>query len=105
MSEEQSDSQNKTTATVASENVGNARRFWNSGRHTHVISLLLMAVATLGSAWSGFQASLWNGIQTFRLADATKLGGLATEERVVANQHRNLDAAVFIEYCRAVSEG
>jgi hypothetical protein len=49
-----------------------AARFWSSKKRTNIIALLLMALATLGSSWSGFQASLWDGTQTFQLAEATK---------------------------------
>jgi 5'-deoxynucleotidase YfbR-like HD superfamily hydrolase len=38
-----------------------AGHFWQVSRHTHFLALLLMAIATLGTSCSGFQASLWNG--------------------------------------------
>src|SRR5262245_24420661 len=68
------------------------------------VALVLMALATLGSAWSGFQAGLWNGIQTFRLADATKASRMSSQDTLLANQQRNLDAASFMEYARAISD-
>lgn len=73
-------------------------------RITQLAASLLMILATLGSSWSGFQSGLWNGIQTFRLADATKLSRLSSENAIVANQLRSVDAAGFIEYARAISE-
>jgi hypothetical protein len=79
--------------------------FWNSKAHTNTVALVLMAVATLGSSWCGFQSNLWNGIQTFLLADSTKASRLASEARLLANQHRNLDAAFFIEFAAAMSGG
>jgi hypothetical protein len=103
MSEHSIRSADNTTTAATSEGAGQTRHFWNSKHFTHTVSLLLMALATLGTSWSGFQSSLWNGTQTFRLADSTRLGRLAAEERVVANQHRNLDAAIFMEYCEAIS--
>lgn len=96
------DTDNTTTA-APSEGAGQTRHFWNSKHFTHTVALLLMALATLGTSWSGFQSSLWNGTETFRLADSTRLGRLAAEERLVANQHRNLDASIFMEYCEAIS--
>jgi hypothetical protein len=74
------------------------------GHYEQTIALLLMAMATLGSAWCGYQASLWNGIQTFKLADSTKMSRLASEGRITASQQRNLDEALFVEYARAVGE-
>ena len=74
------------------------------GRYAQTIALLLMAMATLGSSWCSFQAGLWSGIQTFRLADSTKMSRLAMEGRITASQQRNLDEALFVEYARAVGE-
>ena len=74
------------------------------GRFAQTIALLLMAMATLGSSWCSYQAGLWSGIQTFRLADSTKLSRLASEGRITAAQQRNLDEALFVEYARAVGE-
>ena len=31
---------------------------------------IILSIAILGTAWSAYQAALWNGIQTFRLAAA-----------------------------------
>ncbi|HKT46243.1 MAG TPA: hypothetical protein VJP87_01845 [Candidatus Acidoferrales bacterium] len=64
-----------------------------------------MALATIGSAWSGFQSSLWSGIQTFALADASRFGRNASESDLVANQQRSLDGQAFMEYSRALAEG
>jgi hypothetical protein len=74
------------------------------GRYAQTIALLLMAMATLGSSWCSYQAGLWSGIQTFKLADSTKMSRLASEGRMIAGQQRNLDEALFVEYARAVGE-
>jgi hypothetical protein len=74
------------------------------GRYAQTVALLLMAMATLGSSWCSYQAGLWSGIQTFKLADSTKMSRLASEGRMIAGQQRNLDEALFVEYARAVGE-
>jgi hypothetical protein len=73
-------------------------------RLTRILAPLLMTLATMGSAWGGFQSGLWNGIQTFRLADASKLSRLSSDNTLLASQQRNVDAAGFMEYARAISE-
>jgi hypothetical protein len=73
-------------------------------RHTELAAVLLMALATLGSSWSGFQGSIWNGIHIFRLADAAGLERVASENRLEANQRINLDVALFLAYVRSVSQ-
>jgi hypothetical protein len=82
-----------------------AGHFWQVNRHTRFLALLLMAIATLGTSWSGFQASLWNGKQIFRLADTNRLGRLSNSNAMTGNQLRIVDAALFMEYARAYSEG
>lgn len=92
-----------TTSEVTTKGEEGARNE-RLGHSAQTIALLLMAMATLGSAWCGYQASLWNGIQTFKLADSTKMSRLASESRITASQQRNLDEALFVEYARAVGE-
>ena len=73
-------------------------------KFTRILALALMAVATLGSAWGGFQAGLWSGIQTFRLADAMKLSRLSLEDSVLSVQQQSFDAVTFMDFAQAVSE-
>jgi hypothetical protein len=68
------------------------------------LALTVMALATLGSSWCGYQASLWNGIQTFHLADAFTLARQADLKSTTANQIRALDAALFLEYTRELQQ-
>jgi hypothetical protein len=82
---------------------GAAHSGWE--RRTHTLSLLLMAWATLGFAWSSFQSSLWVGMQTFKLIDSTSYGRRSDLQAAVANQMRLVDLSLFIEYERFSSEG
>jgi hypothetical protein len=74
-------------------------------RRANMLALLLMALATLGSSWNAFQASLWNGKQTFSLIDAVNFAREADEKAVTANQLRSVEASLFVEYSRDLSEG
>ena len=74
-------------------------------RLSNTLALWLMALATLGSSWSGYQASLWDGRQSFALADASALGREANEKEIIAYQQRTLDASLFVEYTRNLKEG
>jgi hypothetical protein len=92
---------NKTDAATARE-AGNAR---NWDHRTNMMAVLLMALATLGSSWSAYQSSLWNGVQTFRLMDASTLSRAASEKSLTSNQQRTVEAALFVEYARYLYEG
>lgn len=72
---------------------------------TNMLAVLLMALATLGSSWSAFQASLWNGVQIFHLNDAAKLSREADEKTTIAGQQRGLDTALFVQCARDFYEG
>jgi hypothetical protein len=78
-------------------------RDWD--RRTNTLALLLMALATLGSSWSSYQAALWDGIQTFLLMDAASQSRDADEKALTANGQRAVDGALFVEYARDLSGG
>jgi hypothetical protein len=74
-------------------------------RRVKLLALLAMALATLGSAWSSYQSSLWTGRQTFLLMDSTLLSRQSKQKAVEANQKRSVDASMFMEYARDLYEG
>jgi hypothetical protein len=74
-------------------------------QRTTMLAVLLMAAATLGSSWSTYQSSLWNGIQTFHLMDAATQSRAADEKKLTSNQLRTLEASLFVEFARDYYEG
>jgi hypothetical protein len=70
-----------------------------------MLALLLMAMATLGAAWSTYQSSLWNGVQTFNLTDAARSAREASQAEMRANQQRALDAALVVQCSRDFYDG
>lgn len=89
------------TGSRAGEPVATER--WK--HRTGTLALILMGLATIGSSWCGYQSSLWDGIQTFQLADSAALSRDANEKAIVATQQRAQDAAFFVEYARDISQG
>lgn len=80
-------------------------RLSNWEYRSSMLAVLLMAAATLGSSWSAYQSSLWNGVQIFRLNDAAALSREANQKTTMANQQRAMDAALFVECSRDYYEG
>lgn len=74
-------------------------------QRTTMLAVLLMAAATLGSSWSAYQSSLWNGVQTFRLMDAAAQSRGADEKKLTSSQLRTLEASLFVEFARDMYEG
>jgi hypothetical protein len=70
-----------------------------------MLAVLLMALATLGSSWSAYQSSLWNGVQTFLLMDAATQSRAADRKSLTSNQLRTIEAALFVEFARDMYEG
>ena len=78
------------------------KRAHNSWEIVIVVLLGLTAVAT---AWSGYQASLWDGIQSSNYTQASGARTNAAQQRSAANQFRILDLGVFENYIDAAIDG
>ena len=68
--------------------------------YTELATTIIIAVATIASAWCAYQATLWGGIQTFRLSAVNALGRKSSEQTVRAGQMRTMDGILFIEYLK-----
>ncbi len=67
----------------------------NPGRRLELVATLLLAAATVATAWSGYQASRWNGEQAKAFSRA---GGLRVESAKadsLANTQTELDVTTF----------
>jgi hypothetical protein len=73
------------------------------GRLIEIITVVLLAVATVGSAWSAYQVARWNGTET---DDARASAGFrieASREYALATQLVAYDSATVSQYAAAVS--
>lgn len=87
---------------AASEKQKDSNANWK--RRTSTWALILMGLTTLGSSWCGYQSSLWDGIQTFHLVDSAEFSRDANERAMRATAQKNLDAALFVEYAKDLSD-
>jgi hypothetical protein len=76
-----------------------------TNRLTEMVAVVLLGIATIGTAWCGYQSSRWN-------AEQQDLGREASDFRVEANRQFGLatqqvqyDANLLAQYARAVSDG
>ena len=69
-----------------------------------IYNTVILGIATLGVAWCSYQSSLWNGIQTFKLADSNKFNRLAQQKTLQAGQSFQLDEAVAGDFLVGVLE-
>src|SRR5262245_17013175 len=64
-------------------------------RRFEIVATVLLAVTALATAWSGYQASLWDGIQSSNYTQASAARTEASQNHTEANQLRLGDLSVF----------
>ena len=89
------------TAAVSSRSAS-ARR----GNHLfEVLAVVLLGVATVGSAWCGYQASRWNGEESDHAREASDLQVEASRQFGLATQIVSYDSNMVAQYAEAVVAG
>jgi hypothetical protein len=66
-----------------------------------LLATVLLALATVGTAWSTYQSSRWHGEQALAQSSATSTRLESTRASGVANREAQIDVAVFIEWVDA----
>jgi hypothetical protein len=74
-------------------------------RRMEIVATVLLAVAALAAAWSGYQGSLWDGIQSSNYTKASGMRTRAAQQLTEANQFRLADLSVFENYLDATLLG
>ena len=74
-------------------------------RATEFASTILLALTTVVTSWSGYQASLWSGIQATNYNQANALRVESTRESTIAGQLGGLDVALFMAWVNASTLG
>ena len=74
-------------------------------RSTEFAATILLAFTSVVTSWSGYQASLWSGIQATNYNQANVLRVESARESTVAGQLTGLDVALFMAWLNASSSG
>lgn len=77
---------------------GRAERF-------EMVATILLAIATVGTAWSGYQASRWNGEQAKAAARASALRIQSSKAAALANAQTQVDVLTFTQWVDAYATG
>jgi hypothetical protein len=80
----------------------------SSGRTQEVlefVAAMLLALATIATAWSGYQASRWNGeeAEAFSRASAARIE--STKAADLADSQTQLDVMTFVQWVNAYAQG
>jgi hypothetical protein len=76
-----------------------------SGRLLEIVTVVLLAAATVGSAWSAYQVAQWNGIETAEARASAALRLESSQEYLLATQIVAYDASAIAQYSQAVADG
>jgi len=77
----------------------------SSRERIEVVSWVLLAAASLASAWCAYQASLWSGEQTRSLARASVAQFASLRKTTIANRDLTVDVGMVIHYVVADLHG
>src|SRR5436190_15808851 len=72
---------------------GHQRKRW-----VEITCAIVLALATMESAWCAYQSNRWGGVQTFKLAAANKAARSAAKNEVEAQDNRLFDGLMLIHY-------
>ncbi len=70
-------------------------------RIVEIISAILLALATLGSAWSAYQATRWSGVQATSFSEASASRAESTRASTAAGQLITIDVTLFANWAAA----
>jgi hypothetical protein len=74
-------------------------------RWLEIAAALLLSLATIGIAWSGYQAAKWSGLQARRYAQASTARSLANRASTRALQDRTQDLLNFNRWLEVSTNG
>jgi len=66
-----------------------------------VVATVLLSLATVATAWSGYQASRWNGEQAKAFSRASTLRDASNKADALANAQTQIDVATFTQWVDA----
>jgi hypothetical protein len=74
-------------------------------RILEIVAALLLSFATVGIAWSGYQAAKWSGIQARRYTQASTARSLANQAATLGGQDRTQDLLNFNRWLEVTTDG
>jgi hypothetical protein len=66
-----------------------------------IIATVLLALATLATAWSGYQSARWGGVQSTKFSQAGALRTESTRASTTAGQLMQIDVGLFTNWINA----
>lgn len=77
---------------------------WGSNDRVELIATIVLAVATILTAWSGFQSGKWGGEQSVNFSEAGAARTESTRSDTLGGQLIQIDIATYIDWITALRE-
>jgi hypothetical protein len=75
------------------------------GVDLEVVAVIILAVVTILTAWSAFQATKWSGVMAIAFSEANAARTEATQAAARVNAEQAVDVGLFVAYVEARSTG
>jgi hypothetical protein len=84
--------------TIENNKLTNDQKIDRNRNRLEINNTLILSIATLAITWCSYQSNLWNGIQTFNLAESNKLSRNAQQQAIQSGQRAQMDEAIIINF-------
>lgn len=92
----------ETSDNVDTSDVSDASRIFGSGDRIELIATIVLAIATVLTAWSAFQSAKWSGHQSINFSEAGAARTESTRADTTAGQLTQIDVAMYIDWVAAI---
>jgi hypothetical protein len=80
-----------------------ASHLWGSNDRVELVATIVLAIATILTAWSGFESGKWGGEQSVNFSEAGAARTESTRADTLAGQLTQIDVAMYIDWVTAIS--
>ncbi|MEN8041323.1 MAG: hypothetical protein ABFR95_07440 [Actinomycetota bacterium] len=83
---------------------GRLRSLWGSNDRVELIATIVLAIATILTAWSGFESGKWGGEQSINFSEAGAARTESTRFDTLGGQLAQIDAAMYMDWVSAIND-
>lgn len=85
------------------EAASKSSNIWGSNDRVELVATIVLAIATILTAWSGFESGKWGGEQAVNFSEAGAARTESTRADTLAGQLTQIDVAMYIDWVTAIS--